>query len=167
MNDSPADLGKSLLIAMDDTPGSLAMLGAAVHQLPDLAHTKVTLMHYLAPVYWEYGGGSPETAHYLDEQAREREEDEEALTLEYFDQAKAILQDAGVAPDQIVTKEDWSADDVTDAVLQELRSGTYTGVVVGREHHDALARVLHLDLAHALRRHTDNVAVWVVDTTEA
>jgi hypothetical protein len=139
------------------------MIRQAAEQLPDPAHTKITLMHYLAPVYWEYGGDSPETARYLGERAREEEAEEEELTLRYFDKARVIFATEGVSPKQIQTKENWSANNVTEAVLSELRAGEYSGVVIGREHHNALARLLHLDLAHALNRHTDNIAVWIID----
>jgi nucleotide-binding universal stress UspA family protein len=165
MEKPSADLGNCLLIAVDDTPGSLAMIKAAARQLPDPQHTEVTLIHYLAPVFWEYGGGSPETAHYLAEQAQEQEEEEDELTHEYFDEARAVLQEAGIAPEHIHTKENWSANDVSEAVLNELRSDAYTGVVIGKDHHDALARLLHMDLAHTIRRHTEATKVWVVDST--
>jgi len=165
METPPADLGKNLLIAMDDTPGSLAMIEAAARQLPDPKHTKVTLMHYLAPVYWEYGGGSPETARYLAEQAQEEEDEEEALTLKYFAQAREALKNAGLTHHHIRTKENWRANSVTEAVLSELRAGAYSGVIIGEDHHNALARLLHLDLAHALQRHADNIAVWVIEAS--
>jgi hypothetical protein len=163
METPPTDLGRNLLIAMDDTPGSLAMIKAAAHQLPDPEHTEVTLMHYLAPVYWEYGGGSPETARYLAEQAQEQEDEEETLTLKYFAQASKALEETGLTQRHISTKENWRANSVTEAVLSELRAGKYSGVIIGRDHHNTLARLLHLDLAHALLRHTDNIAVWVID----
>jgi hypothetical protein len=166
MEKPPADLGGKLLVALDDTPGSLAMVRTAAPELPDPAHTEVTLIHYLAPVFWEYGGDSPETARYLDEQARKQDEKEDKLTLRYFDEAQEVFKEVGIAPDHIHTKEDWSASDVSDAVLNELRSGAYTGVIIGRDHHDALARLLHLDLAHSLQRHTDNIGVWVVESSE-
>jgi hypothetical protein len=166
MEKPPADLGGKLLVALDDTPGSLAMVRTAAPELPDPAHTEVTLIHYLAPVFWEYGGDSPETARYLDEQARKRDEQEDNLTLKYFDEAREVFQEVGISPDHIHTKEDWGASDVSDAVLNELRSGAYTGVIIGRDHHDALARLLHLDLAHSLQRHIDNIGVWVVDSSE-
>ena len=166
MEKPPADLGNRLLIAMDDTPGSLAMIRAAARHLPDPAHTTATLMHYLAPVYWEYGGGSPETARYLAEQAHEEEQEEEALTLKYFSRAREILKEAGVAHDHVQTKENWGANSVTEAILSELQAGAYTGVVIGRDHHDALARLLHLDPAHALRRHAEGIIVWVVDAPD-
>jgi hypothetical protein len=163
MEKPPSDLGKDLLIAIDDTPGSLDMIKAASCQLPDPQHTEVTLIHYLAPVYWEYGGDSPETASYLAEQAREKEDEEEALTLKYFSSARRALQEAGLSERHIHTKENWRANSVMEAVLSELRAGTYSGVIIGQDHHNTLARLLHLDLAHALQRHTDGIVVWVID----
>jgi hypothetical protein len=158
----PEGLGKDLLIAVDDTPGSLEMIRAVASALPDPEHTQITLMHYLAPVFWEYGGGNPEAARYLDEQAHEKEHAEQRLTQRYFDKATSILAGEGVNPDHVRTEMNWSADNVAQAILSELQAGKYSGVVIGQDHHHALSRMLHLDPAHVLRRHAENIIVWVV-----
>lgn len=157
------NLGKDLLIAMDETPASLVLVQTVADILPDPTHTRVTLIHYLAPVFWEYGGGSAEAAQQLDREAHQEERAEEVVTLRHFQQAKAILQDAGVSVTDVETKENWRADDVTDALLAELASGSYSDVIIGRGHHNALKRLLHLDLAHTLQRHVPDVNVWVID----
>jgi nucleotide-binding universal stress UspA family protein len=163
MENPPAFLGKKLMIAMDSTPDSLATVRAVARHLPDPAHTEITLMHYLAPIFWEYGGDSPETARFPAEEVRKQEMEEEALTVQRFSQAQAILQDAGVTADHIHRRENWSAHNVADAILSELKHGAYSTVVIGRGHHNILTRLLHVDLAGVLRRHAKGVAVWVVD----
>jgi hypothetical protein len=160
------NLGKDLLIAMDEKPASLALVRTVADVLPDPTHTKVTLIHYLAPVYWEYGGGGMEAAQELDKQAHQETREEEVLTARRFQKAKVILQEAGVSVAHIDTKEDWRAEDVADALLAELKAGTYSDLIIGRSHHNALASLLHLDLAHTLQRHTEDVSVWVIDTPD-
>ena len=167
MENPPDDLGNDLLVAVDDTPGSLEMIRVVASALPDPAHTEITLMHYLAPVFWEYGGGNAEAARYMDEQAHEKEHEEQRLTQRYFDKATSILAKEGVDPKHIHTELNWSADNVAQAILSELQAGKYTGVVIGRDHHHALSRLLHLDPAHVLRRHAEDIVVWVVEPVDA
>ncbi len=160
---TPADLGNSLLVAMDDTPMSLTTIKEMAASLPDPAHTDITLMHYLAPFYWEYGGDNLAAARILAEAGQARARLEEQQTREYFAQAQAILAEVGVAATHTHIKEEWEAADVTDAILQELQGGVYTAVVIGQHHHSLLAELLGRDLASILRKHTEHTAVWVIE----
>jgi nucleotide-binding universal stress UspA family protein len=160
---TPANLGNSLLVAMDDTKISLETIRDMVAALPDPAHTDVTLMHYLSPVYWEYGGGDPAAARILEEAAWTREQKKEQQTEHFFAEAKAILTEAGISTAHIHTEEKWEAADVADAILQELKQGVYTAVVIGQHHHNYLAELLGRDLASILRKHTEHTAVWAIE----
>ncbi|MCA9873605.1 MAG: universal stress protein [Anaerolineales bacterium] len=163
MEKLPRNLGKNLLVALNDTEESLETIRILTRELRDPAKTKITLIHYLAPVYWEHGGFTEETVEILEEKALRKEVSKEVRTERFFDEAQAILEAAGVPPDQIDTMESWNARSVPDAILTEIELGNYSAVVIGRHHHDTLRRLLNLTLADYLRQHTDRTAVWVID----
>jgi transketolase len=160
---APANLGNSLLVAIDDTPISLTTIKEIAASLPDPEHTDVTLMHYLAPVYWEYGGDDLATAQILEKAAWINEYKEEQQTERYFAQAESILAAAGVTASHIHVKEEWDAADVAEAILQELQEGAYTTVVIGQHHQHYLAELLGRDLASILRKHTEHTIVWAIE----
>lgn len=165
------EVGRHLLIAMSNTPASLALIEHVAQHLPEPAHTHITLMHYLQPMAWEHGGNTESQRELRDivkteEQAVENEQIVEQRTERYFEQASTALQKAGVPPAQIQTKLRWDDQDVANAVLNELRSGQYSTVVVGERHHDFLSRLLGLDLADVLHRQTQAVNVWVISDPE-
>jgi hypothetical protein len=161
---APVDLGNSLLVAMDDKPLGLATVEQIARWLPDPTRTEVTLMHYLSPVYWEYGGGDMGTAKILEQEAWTQELEEQHLTETYFAEAQDILRNAGVAATHIHAKEEWDADDVADAILSELQQGAFTAVVIGQHHHNSLAELFGYDLASILHKHDAGIVVWTIET---
>jgi nucleotide-binding universal stress UspA family protein len=161
---APANLGNSLLIAVDDTPSSLATIEKVARRLPDPARTEVTLMHYLSPVYWEYGGGDLATANKLEHEAWAQELAEQRLTETYFAQAREILEKGSVPAAHIHVKEEWDADDVADAILLELQKGAFTTVVIGQHHHNSLAKLFGEDLTSILHKHDPGIFVWTIET---
>jgi len=161
---APANLGNSLLVAIDDKPSSLATIEQIAKWLPDPGRTEVTLMHYLSPVYWEYGGGDSATAGILEHEAWGQELEEQRLTEAYFAQAREILEKAGIAATHIHFKEEWDAADVADAILLDLRQGSFTAVVIGQHHHALLADLFGRDLASVLHKHAPGTVVWTIET---
>jgi transketolase len=160
---TPANLGNHLLVAMDNDPDSLELVRYMAQRLPDPADTDVTLMHYLAPMFWITGAGTGEMYRYDWEQIRKLEEMEATVTDEYFSEARVILQESDVAAVHVHTQKNWeSVPDVARAVLDELANGVYTAVVVGRHHHHALTRLLNRDPGDILTKLAKDVAVWVV-----
>ncbi len=154
---------------MSDRSASLRLVQSVAHQLADPAHTRLTLFHYLEPVYWEHGGvNRPEEAKELRRQEQEWltcERDQEVITSRYFQQARSILRRAGVPAGNIRTKMTWDTNNVAEAALAELKAGDYTTVVIGRHHHSLFERLLGGDLADILERHEkQQVAVWSVET---
>ncbi len=165
----PANLGNNVLIAMSDRSASLRLVQTVAHQLADPAHTRITLFHYLEPIYWEHGGvNRPEEAEELRRQEQEWltcERDQEVITSRYFQQARSILRRAGVPAGSIRTKMTWDTNNVAEAALAELKAGDYTTVVIGRHHRSLFDRLLGGDLANILERHEkQQVAVWSVET---
>jgi nucleotide-binding universal stress UspA family protein len=163
----PGNLGDNLLIAMSNRPASLDMVRSVARQLPNPAHVKITLMHYLAPIYWEHGGGTNREAieeiHRQEGEWVEQEYRREALTEQYFARAQSILLAAGVPASRIRTKMAWDANDLPEAVLSELQAGNYSTVIIGRHHHTVLYELLQGELADVLRRHAENINVWVIE----
>jgi nucleotide-binding universal stress UspA family protein len=121
-------------------------------------------MHFLSPVYWEYGGGDLATAGLLEQAAWLQERQEEKLTEAYFAQAREILANAGVSATHIHTKEEWNAADVANAILQELQQGAFTAVVIGQHHHTLLSDLFGGDLASVLNEHAPGIVVWTIET---
>lgn len=161
---APANLGNNLLVAMDDSPVTLTTIEQIGRRLPEPARTEVTLMHFLSPVYWEYGGGDLATAGLLEQAAWLQERQEEKLTEAYFAQAREILANAGVSATHIHTKEEWNAADVANAILQELQQGAFTAVVIGQHHHTLLSDLFGGDLASVLNEHAPGIVVWTIET---
>ncbi len=167
MNTIPENLGNSLLIAMSNTPESLALIRAVATWVPGLAHKTITLIHYITPVYWEHGGASSpaevEMIRKEEEQIWESEHNRITLTQSYFEQARFILQDAGVHPKQIQTKIVYEGESVADTILIQLKEGYYTGVIIGSHHHKTLFGLLNNSLADVIHRHAEYVQVWAID----
>ncbi len=167
MNIPPENLGNYWLVAMEDAPESLDMVRIVANILDHPEITRITLMHYLAPIYWEHGGfDTPEGREVLrrEEQQIDREErSEEYKTFMYFERASQALQDTGVPVNHIHISTHFDEQDVTDAILNELKSGIYSAVIVGRSHHDILAGILGTSVAESLRQHARDVVVWVVE----
>ncbi len=163
---SPADLGNHLLVAMNDDQDSLDLVRHVAECLPDPVETEVTLIHYLAPMVWVTGIGDGDGAWlaYDWDQVAKLEKMEADITQEVFDQARDILQKAGVATVHIHAKmKPVPFPSVTRAVLDALEEGLYSAVVVGRHHHHALTRLLSRDPGAAISKRARGVTVWVVE----
>lgn len=167
MSTVKADLGKHLLVAMGNTPASLTMIRTIAAELSDLSDNRITLMHYMTPIFWEHGGDhSPEGLAEIrreEEQWEAREHEAEQAADSYFELARSILEKAGVPPDHIETKLCWEGDDVCDAIQNELADGHYSSVVVGQHHHGILSRLLHNTVADIISRRAGDIPIWVVD----
>ena len=162
----PGDPGDHLLVAMDNDPESLDLVRHVARRLSDPAATEVTLMHYLAPLFWIAGLGDSgrDMYTYNWEQISALEQMQISVTDEHFARAQAILEEAGVAAVHVHKKKIMDfAPDVARAVLEEVTRGGYTAVVVGRHHHRTLGRLLHRDPGRIISRRTEDVAVWVVE----
>ncbi len=167
----PVSLGNQVLIALSNRSASIRLVQIVVHHLADPAHTRITLFHYLEPIYWEHGGvNCPEDEEDLRQQEKQwlaSEHDQEVITSRYFQQARSILFRGGVPAGNIRAKMTWDTNDVAAAILAELKAGDYTTVVIGRHHHSLFDRLLGGDLADILERHEKHqVAVWSVDTAQ-
>ena len=167
MNTVPEKLGDKLLVAMSNSPASLNLVQIVADQIPDLAATEVTLMHYLSPIYWEHGGvdnaRDAQVLHNEEEEIWQEEETKEAQTRRYFEEARKILIEAGVPAGNIHMKWAYDEPSVTDAILDTLESGHYTAVVVGRHHHNHLEHAIQFSFTDKIRQYVGDITIWVVN----
>jgi len=162
----PKQYGNRLLIALSNNPSTFDLIRTVARDLSEPDKMHIMLMHYLLPIGWEHGGGdSPEAQAQrarTEEIARQNERYEEEQEERYFDRARKILEEAGVPACQIKTSERWDSMDAAHAVLDELRSGSYSAVVVGQHHHNILDALFSTSMADFLQNHAKNVMIWSV-----
>ena len=159
--------GNRLLVALSNSPSAVSLVRTVANNLADPEQTHITLMHYLLPVGWEHGGDdSPEAEAQrirIEKVARQNEEYAEEKEERYFDRARQILEEAGVPTTQIKTNTRWDSMDAAHAVLDELRNGSYSAVVIGQHHHNLLDSLLGTSMADFLQKHVQNsIAIWAV-----
>jgi transaldolase/glucose-6-phosphate isomerase len=170
MEQKPKEIGRNLLIAMDNTPESIAMVRVVAHQLPEPSLTSVTLMHYIAPLFWEHDGGtSPEKQKMIHKEMEEfwkKERELHSRTLSHFDRAQIILQDVGVPAEQIDRKIFLDENYARDAILNELHRGAYSTLVVGGHQNHSLFHILDSSIAGYIQRHARDIQIWIVETPQ-
>jgi transaldolase/glucose-6-phosphate isomerase len=168
MENKPNEIGNNLLIAMDNTPDSLAMVRVVAHQLREPDQVEITLMHYIAPIYREHGGGtSPDELEMIRKESElvwEKERELNARTMSYFDRAQIIFKDVGVPAGKIETRVALDENHAREAILNELRRGAYTTVVIDGHHNHALFHILGDSIAGYIQRHAPDIQVWIVET---
>ncbi|MFN2203952.1 MAG: universal stress protein [Caldilineaceae bacterium] len=164
-----ADVAQSenLLIAMTNTQESLKLIQSVADREADLAHLHVTLMHYLVPIYWEHGGDTSDEQELQEILREERrvlrtEEMQEKRSRDYFQEAKAILVDAGVPAENIHSCLTSDGADVAEAILQEIKDGHFTAVVVGQQDRSMIEEMFEESLGEFLKRNTSETKVWEI-----
>ena len=161
----PPYLGQKVLLVMDSVPGFLDALRSAIVSLPQITQSFFTLLCWHPAHYWEHGGAdNPEVRQQIENVWRAK--DEEYDRAEHcLDQARAILQDAGVPVSHIITKTSIDEDSLIAATMHELKRRNYTGVVISRYHDDIVNRLLRKGLTDMFRK-IPKVEVWAVDTDQ-
>ena len=163
----PENLGYNLLLITNNHPACLDMVRTVVQQLGELELTTFTLFHCCPPAYWEHGGGDEEALRQDQTTVRQREENARTKTAYYFEQSRAILQDAGVPADHIRTKRVTDADNTVEAITRELRVRSYSGLIVGPCHRDLASWLRVRRFLSLLRNDLPQFAIWVIDPEPA
>lgn len=161
---APLGLGQNILIVMDSVPGFLDALRSATESLRHISHRSFTLLCCHPAHYWEHGGAdNPEGQEQISSvwQARNAEFDRAKHCLE---QARTILQAAGVPDAQIQTKTAFDDNSIITATMNELNQGLYTGVIVSRYRKDIVGRLQRKGLMDMFRK-IPKVEVWPLDLT--
>jgi nucleotide-binding universal stress UspA family protein len=128
---------KKLMIAVDDTQGSLDAVAYVARHFGELRGLEVTLFHVLPGLpsrFWDDG-------HILsaaEKAARETvvtkwQANQKPMLDELFRKAAAALNQGGIGPDRVKTKSTLSEHaSVAEAILDEARAGGYDLLVIGR-----------------------------------
>ncbi|MGC3972777.1 MAG: universal stress protein [Nitrospira sp.] len=160
---------KNILIAVDDSDGSVRALHYVGALFRDIQNVKVTLFHVLSPMpreLMEHGGSeNPETEHHLGEQLRK---DQEAWiraegALEYPILVKALEQlgQTGFPLDHVTLKLGYERD-IADSIMDETKAGGYGTVVVTRYGPTGTKRLFSSRITDRLVRDLSGVALWVL-----
>jgi len=160
---------KKLMIAVDDTTGSLDAVSYVGRHFGELRGLEVTLFHVLPGLpsrFWDDG-------HILsaeEKAARETvvakwQDNQRPMMEEVFRKAAAVLIKGGIGPDRVKTKSALSEHaSVAEAILEEARAGGYDLLVVGRVcRHSPARHALLGDNTTTIIHHGAGVPVCVVE----
>lgn len=158
--DTIPELGTHILIVMDLCESCLSNLRQMVATMPGATSRQFTLIHCIPAVYWEHGGDTG-----IEEARRIWQDDEKVFqnTGSYFKQAIETLTQGGVPRHYIHVVTDCESSDITQAVLKQLRTRPYTGVIVSSNHNDLVSLLSGRSIFRWFIRHTPDVTLWVVD----
>lgn len=152
-----------LLIALDDSPCSLGVVGYATRfaAVPGLEVGLVHVLPNLPAMFWDEG-------HILsDEEKKERQKvvdkwiaDRKDKMAPAFKEALGILAKAGIKAEQVTSKSISDSTDIADSILEEAKDNGYDTVLVGRcSRPSALLPGL---VADRIVNHAKGVAVIVI-----
>ncbi len=124
-----------MLIALDDSPCSLGVVGYATRfaGVPGLQVGLVHVLPNLPAMFWDEG-------HILsDEEKKDRKKvvdkwiaDRKAKMAPAFKEAQGILAKAGIKAEQVTSKSISDSTDISDSIIEEAKDNGYDTVLVGR-----------------------------------
>ncbi|MBW1860580.1 MAG: universal stress protein [Deltaproteobacteria bacterium] len=132
---------EKVLIAMDDSEGSLAAVEYAGHMIGK--GQKVTLFNVLT------------TEHEI-ETAKKKMED-------FLAQVKGHLQDMGMNEDDIEIKIATKEKGVAEDILEEVERGEYGSIILGKRGISRARQLLFGSVSSYIVQHAEDCGVWVVD----
>lgn len=158
-------LGQKILVVIDHSPDFIHTLGAVAADLPQLADTFFTLLCCCPARYWEHGGADSLEEKRQVARAWQGETDEIDFAGRCLERAQAVLHDAGVPVEHILTRISTEADSLIAATMSQLGQGQYSGVIVSDHHDNIVNRLLRKGLSDAFR-YIPKVEVWVIETKQ-
>jgi nucleotide-binding universal stress UspA family protein len=128
---------KKLMIAVDETKGSLDAVSYVGRNFGQLHGLEVTLFHVLPGLpsrFWDDGHIlSPEEKTAREKVVAKWQENQKPLLEKVFSAAAAELSRGGIGPERVKTKFASSEHaSVAEAILEEARAGGYDLLVIGR-----------------------------------
>ncbi|MBK8026387.1 MAG: hypothetical protein IPK19_34615 [Chloroflexi bacterium] len=136
----PVQLGPNILVVMENASAFYDGLRTVATRFPDLPHTFFTLFCCCPTHYWEHGGGEPLDVRREVTAAWRAEETAFSQADQCVEHATAILSNAGVPAAHIQSVKS-AADNRVNAVIDELRHGAYTGVLLANTQIDLVRRL--------------------------
>jgi nucleotide-binding universal stress UspA family protein len=158
---------KKVLIAIDDSEGSLKAVGHVARQLAGMSDLQITLFHVLLgepPQFWDDG-------HFLTDEEREARKiviekwvaNQKAVLESIFQKAIDKLTRGGIPRDQISTKfTSESLDVIPQCILAEAKAGGYQTLVIGRCGRSRAKHFLLGSIANRIVNAGEGLAVCVV-----
>ncbi|HEX2908361.1 MAG TPA: hypothetical protein VHO69_15925 [Phototrophicaceae bacterium] len=158
----PPQLGHNLLIALENNPNCLNMINIIVAEIPRLQDRFFTLIHCCPTIYWEHGGGEVQEVRQTAGSVYAAEKKEFQATRDYFVQARAVLEAAGVSPSHIQIKTAVDQNSLREATVLELKQGQYSGVILAKCHASIASRVRGQSIMDIFRQ-IPRVTVWEIE----
>ena len=158
---------RKVLIAIDNSEGSLKAVDFVGRQFAGVNDLKVTVLHVIpnlpAPL-WDDG-------HILTEEERDARSkvidkwlDNQKLKLEpMFEKATEILIKRGIDKGQIDTRTVADTLDVAGSILHEMKDGDYQMLAIGRRGHSKAERLIMGSIATAVINRGAGMAVCVIE----
>lgn len=158
---------KKILIAVDDSEGSLKAVDFIGRQFAGVGDLKITLLHVIpnlpAPL-WDDG-------HILTEEEREQRKqvidkwlDNQKLKLKsMFERANETLTKKGISQNQIETKTVADTLDVAGSILNEVKEGVYQMLAIGRHGYSKAKRFVMGSVTTAVINRGEGMAICVVE----
>lgn len=157
------NMGDDILVVMDNCPTCIDMLRRVCSRLNQLDRKYFTLLHCCPAIYWEHGGNADANMQQQIDAVWQAEEAEFNQTQYFFEQAKQVLQEAGVPASHIYTTTASNKRGLLDATMSELKLKTYSGVIISSIHTDIINRLYGRGVTDIFRR-LPKVTVWPIDT---
>ena len=147
---------------MDHVPGFLDALQAVVSTFPDITYKSFTLLCCCPTRYWEHGGADGPDVRSAIDAVRDVREAQHRRIEHCLEQARAMLQNAGVPASHILSKTETGVDSLMAATMAEVRDHFYSGVIITSYHDDIVNRLRGGGLTDIFRR-IPKVEVLVID----
>jgi len=150
--------GRRVLCAVDNSEGSLRAVDHLAFMLESGPGGEVTLFH----VGGDLAGLTEAPLPAADSQALAQEilDEEQGLMAHFCSQASQVLQKRGLDPDLITVKSHFEGGGVVRAILEEVKTGGYGTVVVGRRGSGRAFWMGHV--SDKVVSHCSEAAVWIV-----
>lgn len=158
---------EKILIAMDASESAMkAAAYAAEHIQPG---AKVTLFHVFYKVLQGPGSKAEGLPHHdvsfegSTAEFKKWLQNQRASAEQALEKARRLMVDAGIAPENIEVRIEDSKEGVARDILNELESGGYGTVVVGRRGASGVKQFITGSVSGKIINHARNCAVWVVE----
>ena len=162
-----------ILVAIDSTDASSQALNYVVRLLEKSNGVQFRLLHVLPPIppeLREHGGSEdPDEELALGEKLMEAQSgwigEAKAKAKPVMDNARAVLEDAGIAAESISTEFSTSAhpSDLVDDILEAAQAWKCETIVVGRECCSKFADLFHRHVGEELLHKGKGFAIWIVE----
>jgi nucleotide-binding universal stress UspA family protein len=158
---------KKILIAIDNSEGSLKAADFIGQQFSGVSDCKITLLHVIpnlpAPL-WDDG-------HILTEEERKARQqvidkwlvNQELQIKPMFGKAIERMTKSGISRDQVETRTVADTLDVAGSILNEVRDGNYQMLAIGRHGYSKTERFIMGSVANAVINRGSGMAICIVE----